>query len=105
MDRFLIETPHGEQDCLSVVQLLNAQGYRKHFNWGCPSGVHTGCAILEADNQVEARLVVPPLARGQARVLKVSELDPESLTQLHKHSLAPEDPDVLSMHIAFPCWW
>jgi hypothetical protein len=42
MDRFLIETPHREQDCLNLVQLLHAQGYLRHFDWGCPSGVHTG---------------------------------------------------------------
>ena len=107
MDRFLIETPHREQDCLNLVQLLHAEGYLSHFDWGCPSGVHTGWAILEAGNEAEARLVVPPLVRGQARVVKVSELDPESLAQVHKHSLAPDDPDVLSMrmHTAFPCWW
>jgi len=105
MDRFLIETPHREQDCLNLVQLLHAQGYLRHFDWGCPSGVHTGWAILEADNEAEARLMVPPLVRWQARVVKVFELDPESLAQVHKDSLLPQGPDMLSMHTAFPCWW
>jgi hypothetical protein len=105
MDRFLIETPHREQDCQRVVQLLRAQGCLQHFNWGCPSGVHKGWAILEADSEAEARLVVPPLVRGQARVVQVSELDPESVTERQKPSLAAKDPDVLRMHTAFPCWW
>ena len=105
MDRFLIETPHREQDCFNLLQLLHAQGYLRHFDWGCPSGVHTGWAILEADNEAEALVVVPALVRGQARVVKVSELELESLVQLHKDSLAPQGQDVLSMHAAFPCWW
>jgi hypothetical protein len=63
MDRFLIETPHREQDCVNLVQFLHAQGYLRHFDWGCPSGVHTGWAILEADNEAEALVVVPP--RGE----------------------------------------
>jgi hypothetical protein len=29
------------------------------------NGVHTGWAVIEADNEVEARLAVPPLVRGQ----------------------------------------
>jgi len=104
MDRFLIETPHREQDCLNLVQLLHTQGYLRHFDRGCPSGVHTGWAILEADNDAEAGLVVSPLVRGQARVVKVSKLDPELLAQVHTDSVALEDPDMLSMHTAFPCW-
>lgn len=31
------------------------------------NGVHTGWAIIEAENEAEARLAVPPLVRGQAR--------------------------------------
>ena len=34
MDRFLIETPHREQDCLNLIQLLHAQGYLTHFKLG-----------------------------------------------------------------------
>ena len=34
MDRYLIETPHKEQECLNLFELLNAQGYLTHFDWG-----------------------------------------------------------------------
>jgi len=96
MDRFLIETSHREQDCVNLVQVLHAQGCLRDFDWGCASGVHTGWAILEADNEAQARLVVPPPVRAQARVVKVSEWDPTD---------ASEGLDVLSLHVAFPCWW
>src|SRR5262249_24954495 len=63
MDRFLIETPHREQDCLNLIEMFNAQGYLTHFDWGCMNGVHTGWALIEADSEAEARLAVPPLVR------------------------------------------
>jgi Berberine and berberine like len=65
MDPFLIETPHREQDCLNLVQLLHAQGHLTHFDWGFMNGLHTSWAVIEADNEVEARLAVPPFVRGQ----------------------------------------
>ena len=84
MDRFLIETPHREQDCLDLVRLLNAQGYLTHFDWACMNGTHMGWAVIEAENEAEARLAVPPLVRGQARVFKVNRFDAAMLAQMHK---------------------
>ena len=84
MNRFLIETSHRPEDCLNLIQLVNAQGYLTHFDWGCMNGVHTGWAVIEADNEAEARLAVPPLVRGQARVVKVTKFDAATLAQMHK---------------------
>ena len=65
MHRFLIESPHREQDCLNVIQLVNAQGYLTRFEWGCMNGVHTGWAVIDAENEAEAVLAVPPLVRSR----------------------------------------
>jgi hypothetical protein len=105
MDRFLIEIPHREQDCLRLIQVLQAQGYLSQFNWGCPSGVHIGWAVIEADSQAEAHLVVPPHVRGQAHIFKVSKFDAATLTRVHKDELAPPSLAVIRMNAAFPCWW
>jgi hypothetical protein len=105
MDRFLIETPHREQDCLKLIQLLHAQGYLMQFDWGCLSGVHIGWAVIEAGNLAEARLVVPPLVRGQAHVVKVSKFDVATLARVHADELAPQNLAVIRMNTAFPCWW
>ena len=83
MDRYLIETPHAEKDCINLLQLLHAQGYLVNFDWGCMGGVHTGWAIIEAENAAEARLMVPPLVRGQARVVKLNKFDAAMLEALH----------------------
>jgi len=84
MDRFLIETPHREQDCMNLIQLLNAQGYLTHFDWGCMNGVHTGWAVIEATSEAEARLAIPPLVRGEARVTKVNRFDAALLSEMHQ---------------------
>jgi hypothetical protein len=105
MDRYLIEIPHREQDCFELIQLLHAQGYLMQFDWGCLSGVHTGWAVIEADNVAEARLVVPPLVRGQARVVRVCKFDAATLGQVHVDELAPQSLVVMRMNTAFPCWW
>jgi hypothetical protein len=83
MHHFLIETPHREQDCMNLIQLMNAQGYLTHFEWGCLNGVHTGWAVIEAENEAQARLMVPPLVRGEARVVKVTKFDAATLKQMH----------------------
>lgn len=85
MDRYLIETPHREQDCVNLLQLVHAAGYLTHFDWGCMNGVHTGWAIIEAEDDTQARLAVPPLVRGQARVVKLNKFDPAMVAQLHQH--------------------
>jgi hypothetical protein len=105
MDRFLIETPHREQDCLKLIQLLHAQGYLMQFDWGCLNGVHTDWAVIEAGNLAEARLVVPPLVRGQAHVVKVSKLDAATLAPVHVDELALQSLALIRMNTAFPCWW
>jgi len=87
MDRFLIETAHKEQVCLDIIQLLNAQGYLWHFDWGCASGVHIGWAVIEAENEAQARLAVPPLVRNQARVVKVTKFDTAMFARMHGHEL------------------
>jgi hypothetical protein len=80
MERYLIETPHTDQDCKLLVDQIYAMGYLYHFDWGCKVGVHSGWAIIEAENEAEARLVVPPIIRNKARVVQLNKFtrDPKS---------------------------
>ncbi len=59
-------------------------GYLLNFDWGCQSGVHTGCAIIEAESEAEARLVVPPLVRSKARVIKLNQFGADEIRSLHE---------------------
>jgi hypothetical protein len=83
MDRFLIETPHVAEDCQRLVEEIYAMGFLLHFDWGCKSGVHCGWAIIEAENEAQARLVVPPLVRGKARVTKLVKFDVDDVRSSH----------------------
>jgi len=73
MDRYLIETPHTAEDCHLLVDQVYAMGYLYHFDWGCQDGVHCGWAIIEAENEAEARLAVPSIIRNKARVIKLNK--------------------------------
>ncbi len=73
MERFLIETPHDERNCQSILDQVYAMGFLYHFDWGCPEGVHVGWAIIEAEDEAQARLAVPSIIRRQARIVKVNK--------------------------------
>ena len=73
MERFLIETPHTARDCQVLVNQIYAMGYLYHFDWGCPDGVHTGWAIIEAEDEAQARLAVPSFVRNKARVVRLTK--------------------------------
>jgi hypothetical protein len=83
MDRYLMETQHTEQNCRDLVDLVNAAGYLHHFDRGCMVGVHRGWAIFEAENEPPARLAVPPLVRGRARVVKIVKFTQSMLNSSH----------------------
>jgi hypothetical protein len=84
MHRYLIETPHKEHDCLDLLQLIHAAGYLTHFDWGCMNGVHSGWAIVEAEDAAHAQLMVPPLVRAEARVVQLNKFDHAMLAALHQ---------------------
>ena len=77
MERFLIESPHTARECKMVVKLVQSMGYLNNFDWGCREGVHTGWAMIEAENAAQALGVVPALIRDQARAIKLSKFPSE----------------------------
>ena len=83
MDRYLVESPHQKEDCVHALKQVEALGYLTHFEWGCNSGNHTGFAIIEAESEAQARMVVPSMSRGAARVVKLNTFTPEMLRARH----------------------
>jgi hypothetical protein len=83
MDRYLIESPHTKEDCSHVLKQVEALGYLTHFDWGCASGNHTGFVIIEAENEAQARMVVPSMSRRTARVVRLNKFTPEMLKAGH----------------------
>ncbi|MCI0397273.1 MAG: hypothetical protein L0332_09525 [Chloroflexi bacterium] len=81
LERYLVESPHRPEDCDLLMHDVLAMGYLFNFDWGCKSGVHTGWAVIEAENEAQARLVVPPMVRKDARVVKVVRYGPEDFKE------------------------
>ena len=88
MDRYLIETPHTASECLDLIKLLNAEGYLRNFDWGCKAGIHSGWVIIDAENEAQARLAVPPLVRRRARIVKLNKFDGTTIEDCEKQEAA-----------------
>ena len=72
MPRFLIEVPHSEElvACANVVKVFLNTGshFLTHADWGCEDGVHSAWFTVDAPTREEARMVVPPPYRADARI-------------------------------------
>jgi hypothetical protein len=81
MARFLIEVPHEEDviACAKVVQVFLASGshYLTHADWGCKDGDHRSWMIVDVETKEEARAIVPPAFRQQARIVKLNDFSME----------------------------
>jgi hypothetical protein len=84
MKKFLVISHHSGEDCVKALKEALAIGYLTHFDWGCKDGVHTGWAVLEADDKAEAMLSVPTFLRGQAQVVRLTKFLPDKVEAMHE---------------------
>lgn len=83
MPRFLIEVPHSEEPtaCAREVHVFLSTG--SHFlsraDWGCMDGVHCAWLIVEAANKQDARMMLPPLFRSQAKIVGLNGFNLEQI--------------------------
>ena len=91
MARFLIEVPHSAAtvDCARTVEVFLRTG--SHFlaqaDWGCKDGDHRAWIVLEVESKEEARNVIPPIFRAQAKIVQLNAFtmrEIEDLLQSHK---------------------
>ena len=77
MSKFLIEVPHEPevQACARVVHVFLSSG--SHFlaqaDWGCADGNHSAWLIVDVDSKEDARAIVPPPFRAEARVIGLNK--------------------------------
>jgi hypothetical protein len=81
--RFIVVSNHTGADCVLALKETLAIGYLTHFDWGCKDGVHTGWAILEAENKAQALMSVPTFLRNKAVVVQLTKFDPEKVAAMH----------------------
>ena len=91
MARFLIEVPHEGTPtaCARAVHVFLSTG--SHFlsraEWGCKDGVHKAWMVVQVDSKGEARSIVPPAFRAQAKIVQLNTFtmeDIEPILRLHE---------------------
>jgi hypothetical protein len=72
--------------CLRMLNAFLQAGahYLTHAEWGCMAGEHTAWIIIEAENDAMARLMVPPVVRSTARLVKLNTFTPEQIKAMHQ---------------------
>ncbi len=55
----------------------------RNFEFGCADDVHTAWIIVEAENDYYARLLVPPVLRDSALLVKLNKFTPEEIKKMH----------------------
>ena len=75
MPRFLIEVPHenNKEACDRAVQVFLQTGshFMTNADWGCPGGEHKAWFVAEFGTREEARQILPPAFRLNAKVVEV----------------------------------
>jgi hypothetical protein len=89
MARFFVEVAHEAEmvACARAVQVLLATGshYLTHADFGCKDGEHKAWLIVEAENKEEARSILPPVYRSQAKIVMLNKFTVAELDELLRH--------------------
>jgi hypothetical protein len=88
MARFLIEVPHEEEvvACARVVEIFLKTGshFLTHADWGCQDGEHKAWIVVEVDSKEEARCILPPAFRSEARVVSLNKFTMEEIEEVFR---------------------
>jgi len=85
MQKFLIEVPHDEDfiSCVQAVQIFLTSG--SHFlanaDWGCKDGEHKAWLVVETKSKEEARRIIPPAYRADAKITGLNKFNREELDE------------------------
>ena len=87
--RFLIEVPHEEATvaCARVVEVFLKTGshFLSNADWGCKDGVHKAWILVDAASKDEARGIVPPPFRAQAKVVQLNAFTMKDIEDILRH--------------------
>lgn len=92
MPRFLLEVPHEEETvaCAHVVKIFLESG--SHFltnaDWGCKDGDHKAWIIVDVDTKDQARAILPPAYRPQAKIVQLNKFSIEEIDDLLRYHKA-----------------
>src|SRR5678815_3275582 len=88
--RYMIQLPHegNRTACIRAIQAIQRHGSHliTHMDWGCKAGVHTGWAVVEADNLQLATMMVPSECRRDATITELNRFTTEEMASWTTHS-------------------
>lgn len=90
--RFLIELAHEPttSDCLHAIEAVLNSG--SHFltkaDWGCKDGEHKAWIVVEVESKEQARAIVPPAFRSQAKIVQLNGFSMEEVEQIRRSAQA-----------------
>ena len=89
MARFLVEVPHDPEylACTRVIQIFLKTGshFLTHADWGCSDGEHKAWFIADVGGKEEARSILPPVLRPQAKVVALNTYTMEDIDEVFRH--------------------
>ena len=95
MTRYLIQESHEPEECVRTIDAYFRAG--AHFltrsDWGCEAGVHRSWLIVEAENDEQARLMIPPAIRAKATLTPLNKFTPREIEKFHQRSNHPRAKD------------
>jgi hypothetical protein len=87
--RFLIEVPHASTTlaCARAVEVFLKTGshFLTHADWGCKDGDHKAWILVELESKDEARSIVPPLFRPQAKIVQLNWFTMKDIEDILAH--------------------
>lgn len=85
MAKFVIESPHTEEDCLKALDEATDMGVIDKYVFGCKYGEHIAWAYVEADSAEEAlEENVPSFLTDNTCVHEVGKFTAEELKEAHQ---------------------
>ena len=67
--------------CARFVKLILTSGshFLTHAEWGCKDGEHSAWIIVEMESKEEARSILPPPFRAQAKIVTLNHFTIEQI--------------------------
>lgn len=85
MTRYLIEVEHEnkKQACERAIKVFQESGshFMTNADWGCADDEHKAWVVVELESKEQARSLVPPLFREQAKIITLQQFGPDTLDQ------------------------
>jgi hypothetical protein len=89
MARFLIEVAHDAEKvaCARVVEIFLKTGshFLSNADWGCLDDDHNARITVEVDSKDEARFILPPAFRAQAKIVQLNKFTMDKIDNILRH--------------------